>query len=65
MEVLGIAIIVISLVVASVIVNAVQQMFMKFMGANVMFFDGKKKLLAIIVIALILTGLLVSFFGLA
>lgn len=65
MEVLGIIILVVSFVAATVIVNKAQQLYMKLMGANFMFFDGKKKLLAIFIVGMILTGLLVSLFGLA
>lgn len=41
---------IIALVVATIIVNKVQQIYMKLMGAEMMFFSGKKKLIAIFVV---------------
>lgn len=55
---------VIALIVSSVIVNKVQHMFMRFMGANVMFFNGKTKLFIIVMLAFLLFGLVGTLFGL-
>lgn len=56
---------IIALVVATIIVNKVQQLYMKLMGAEMMFFSGKKKLIAIFVIGLLILGAVVQLFGLA
>jgi Leucine-rich repeat (LRR) protein len=49
---------------AVIIVNGAQELFMKAMGANVMFFRAKTKLIAIAVVAMIILGLLLKVFGL-
>lgn len=49
--------IIIAFILSAIIVNAVQSLFMKLIGANVMFFDGAKKLFIIIVLAIVLMGL--------
>ena len=54
---------IISLVVATIITNVAQRLFMKVMGADAMFFSMKKKLIAIVIIALLLTGLVINMFG--
>ena len=46
---------IISLVVATIIVNSTYQLFMKMMGASGMYYSAKKKLIAIVVIALFLS----------
>lgn len=51
--------------VSSIIVNQVQKMYMRFIGADAMFFSGKSKIIAIIVVTLFLTGLGLKIFGLA
>lgn len=51
------------LAVSAVLVNKVQQMYMKLMGANMMFFNGGKKLVAIVFIALVLEGCVLKLFG--
>lgn len=56
---------IIALVVATIIVNKVQQIYMKLMGAEMMFFSGKKKLIAIFVVGLLILGAVVQLFGLA
>lgn len=53
----------ISIVVATIITNKAQQLYMKMIGANAMFFSGKKKLIAIGVIALLLTATILKIFG--
>lgn len=55
---------VISFVVATIIVNVAQQMYMKLIGADMMFFSGKKKLIAIFLIGLVICGALLKLFGL-
>lgn len=64
LEILIIVVFVISLLVSAGLVNKVQQMYMKFMGASGMFFSGKKKLFAIVLIAFFLTGFVMKIFGL-
>lgn len=56
---------IISLVVATILVNAAQQLYMKLIGADRMFFSGKKKLIAIFVVGLLILGTAVQLFGLA
>ena len=51
------------LVVSTIIVNKSQQIYMRIIGASAMFFDGKKKLIAIIVVALFLSGIILNLFG--
>ena len=53
---------IISLIVATIIVNGVQRLYMKAMGADVMFFRGKTKLIAIVVIALVLEAIILWLF---
>ena len=54
---------IIFLVVAAIIVNKVQQIFMKLLGADTMLFDAKKKLGAIVVLAMFLTVVVDNLFG--
>lgn len=56
---------IISLVVATILVNVAQQLYMKLIGADRMFFSGKKKLIAIFVVGLLILGTVVQLFGLA
>ena len=65
MDILILVVFVIALIVSAMIVNAIQQMFMNFMGADVMFFNGKTKLFIIVILAFILFGLVAKLFGLA
>ena len=53
-----------SFIVAAVIVNKVQQLYMKLMGADMMFFSMKKKLIAIVVVGILIFGLVGRLFGL-
>lgn len=54
---------ILSLIVSTILVNKAQQLYMKMIGASGMFFNGKKKLLAILIIAVVLTAIVVSIFG--
>jgi len=54
---------IISLVVSTIIVNGAYQLFMKVMGASGMFFNAKKKIIAIIVIALFLAAIVIHITG--
>lgn len=56
---------IIALVVATIVVNKAQHLYMKLMGAEIMFFSGKKKLIAIFIIGLIIAGTVYKLFGLA
>lgn len=62
MTVLIMVIFVVCLGIATVIVNGAQQLYMKFIGADAMFFNGKKKLIAILLIALFLASIIVHIF---
>lgn len=53
---------IVSLIVAAVLVNKVQRLYMKLMGAEYMFFNGKKKLIAIVIIGLLITSFVVKIF---
>lgn len=63
METLAIIIFIVALVIATIIVNKAQQIYMKIIGAEAMFFSGKKKLIAILIIGLLITGLIYKLFG--
>ena len=54
---------IISLVVSTIIVNKAMQFYMKIIGADAMFFSGKKKIIAIVVIGILLTAIAVHIFG--
>ena len=61
---LGFIVFVISLVIAWVLVNKAQQLYMKIIGADVMFFSGKKKLVAIFAVGLTIGVIILQvFFG--
>lgn len=55
---------VISLVIASIIVNKAQHLFMDFMGADGMFFSIKAKLIIIVIVGLLIAGVVGKIFGL-
>lgn len=55
---------VVSFIIAAVIVNKCQQLFMRLMGADAMYFSMKKKLIAIVVVWLIIFGFVGGLFGL-
>ncbi len=48
----------VSIILAILLVNGVYKLYMKLMGANVMFFDGKKKLAWYIAVSFILFSIL-------
>ena len=52
-----------SLVVSSIIVNGVQRLYMKIIGASGMYFSGAKKLIVIVLIALFLAALAMRALG--
>ncbi len=49
--------------ISAMIVNGLMNMYMKFIGADSMLFNGKHKVIAIIVVALVLETIVVKFFG--
>ncbi len=51
MKILGVVIFVIALAVSSAIVNGAQRLFMRLIGAETMFFNGKAKLFAMVIAA--------------
>lgn len=57
------AILIVSLVLAFVVVNAGQQLLMKIMGADTMFFNMKTKLVFVFVAFLVIFGLIDKIFG--
>ena len=62
---MDIVICIISLIIAIVIVNKAQQLYMNLIGADFMFFSGKKKILAIFIVFLFVAGFILKIFGLA
>jgi len=60
---LVIFIFILSLVASVYIVNKAYQIYMKVIGASAMFYSGKKKLIAIVVVALLLASLITQIFG--
>ena len=69
MEIIVTIVFIVSLCVAIPLVNAGQRWFMKIVGVDSMFFSIKKKIIAIIVVALIITsvvvGLILKIFGIS
>ncbi len=61
--VLEIAILVVSLILAVIVVNAGQQLLMSILGADTMFFSIKTKLVLIIVAAIFIAGFIGKLFG--
>lgn len=53
-------VLIVSIILASVIINALQQLFMRLIGARVMFFDGKAKVVWIILLAAMIFGLILT-----
>jgi hypothetical protein len=49
--------------VAVIVVNWAQKMYMKLIGADAMFFSGKKKLIAIGVLGCLLAAIIIYIFG--
>lgn len=64
MDILKGIIFIVAFIPAIMLVNKAQQLYMKLIGANTMFFSGKKKVIAIVVVWLIISGILLSLFGL-
>lgn len=56
-------ILIISLILAIVIVNKTQQVYMKIIGAEFMFFNTKKKLIAICIVCLVIASIICKVFG--
>ena len=54
---------VVAIILAIIIVNTAQQLFMKILNINAMFFNVKKKLIAIAVVAFLLLGVIAPLFG--
>lgn len=60
MEIVAIILFIISLWVAIPLVNVAQRWFMKIIGIDSMFFSIKKKVIAICVVAIIITSLILG-----
>lgn len=56
---------IVSLVASTFIVNRAYQLYMNVIGASGMFYSGKKKLITILVVALVITTFVVKIFGIA
>ena len=56
-------VLIISFVVATIIVNGAQQLFMKWLNISSMFGSARSKVIAIVVIALLITAFCVQTFG--
>lgn len=54
---------IVSFIISAVIVNKVQQLWMRLMGADMMYFSMKKKLVAIALIGLLIFGLIGALLG--
>lgn len=54
---------IVSFIIAAVIVNKVQQLWMKLMGADMMYFSMKKKVVAIVLVGFLVFGLIGSVLG--
>ncbi|EHL15065.1 hypothetical protein HMPREF9629_01998 [Peptoanaerobacter stomatis] len=65
MEIVGIIILILGFVASVIVVNAAYRLFMRLLGADSMFFNVKKKLIAIVVVWLVISGSLLKFFGIA
>lgn len=65
MKTLGAIWFIIALVIAVILVNAGQRLFMRIMGADGMLFSIKKKIIAIVIIWLIIAGLGLKVVGIA
>ncbi len=65
MQTFGLVIIVVSYVLAAFLVNKVQKLYMKMIGADVMLYSRRNKLIAIFIVGAIITGLFVKLFSLA
>lgn len=54
----------VSFIPSIMLVNKVQQLYMRLMGAEMMFFSTKKKLIAIFIVWIIIFGMIAQIFGL-
>lgn len=54
---------IISFVLAVFVVNKLQQIYMKLMGADMMYYSAKKKLIAIFVVGVVIASLILGFFS--
>ena len=55
---------IVGMILGFMIVNGVQRIFMKLIGADAMFFNGKKKAVASFIVGLAIFGILGAMFGL-
>lgn len=53
---------VISFILAIIVVNKLQQLYMKLMGADTMYYSARKKLIAIFVVGVVIASLILGFF---
>lgn len=53
-------VLIVSIILASVIINWLQQLFMRLIGARVMFFDGKAKIFWILLLGAIIFSLILT-----
>lgn len=63
MKILQSVVFIASFIIAAAIVNKVQQLWMRLMGAEMMYFSMKKKLIAIVVVGILVFGLIGSVLG--
>ena len=54
---------IVSFIIAAVIVNKIQQLWMRLMGADMMYFSMKKKMVAIVLVGFLVFGLIASILG--
>lgn len=54
---------IVGLIIATILINNLQQLFMRVLNINVMAFSIKKKIIAIIIVAFMLTGIAMEIFG--
>ena len=54
---MNVVVFIITAVVVTIVVNFLQRLLMKIIGADVMFFDGAKKVIFILFITAIITGI--------
>lgn len=61
MGVLALIIFIISVIVASKIVNSVYQMYMKMMGASYMTYNKQTKIVALFIVTIVVMGCIIKF----
>lgn len=59
-----IILLIISIIVSSIIINKVQQLFMQFLNIDFMFVNAKRKLFAILVLGFVITAVVAKLLGL-